>query len=189
MKRSRYTTSDYLSFEEISRTIKYFKKIKKYKIALLVEFGTKTMLRYSDLSNLKWDQILNKNTIVLNESKTKKRREITLGQTLSHSIITAYGDLGFPDSNGLVFDYSIQYINRVLKKVGFELKIKNKHISTHSFRKSGARYIWQSNGHSDEYLIKLSNILNHSSTEITRRYLGISKEEIKNIYEAFDEMI
>jgi hypothetical protein len=34
-------------------------------------------------------------------------------------------------------------------------------------RKSGCRFIWENNGHSDEYLIKLSSILNHSSTSIT----------------------
>jgi hypothetical protein len=35
----------------------------------------------------------------------------------------------------------------------------------------------------------LSSILNHSSTSITRRYLGISREEIKEIYQSFDELI
>jgi hypothetical protein len=56
-------------------------------------------------------------------------------------------------------------------------------------RKSGSRFIWDNNGDSDEYLIKLSSILNHSFTFITRKYLGISKEEIKNIYESFDELL
>jgi len=32
-------------------------------------------------------------------------------------------------------------------------------------------------------------MLNHSSTSITRRYLGINREEIKDIYQSFDEMI
>jgi len=56
-------------------------------------------------------------------------------------------------------------------------------------RKSGSRFIWENNGHSDVYLIKLSSILNHSSTSITRRYLGISREEIKDIYQSFDELM
>jgi hypothetical protein len=29
-------------------------------------------------------------------------------------------------------------------------------------------------------------VLNHSSSAITRRYLGITKEEIADIYEGFD---
>ena len=72
---------------------------------------------------------------------------------------------------------------------GVDERIRNKNISTHSLRKSGSRFIWENNGHSDEYLIKLSSILNHSSTSITRRYLGISREEIKDIYQSFDELI
>ncbi|MDE3234827.1 MAG: hypothetical protein KGO81_02655, partial [Bacteroidota bacterium] len=62
-------------------------------------------------------------------------------------------------------------------------------ISPALARKSGSRFIWENNGHSDEYLIKLSSILNHSSTSITRRYLGISREEIKDIYQSFDELM
>ena len=56
-------------------------------------------------------------------------------------------------------------------------------------RKSGSRLIWENKGHSDEYLIKLSSILNHSSTAMTRKYLGISREEIKDIYQSFDGLL
>jgi site-specific recombinase XerD len=90
--------------------------------------------------------------------------------------------------NDILFKYSIQYVNRLLKEGGRDERIKNKNISSHSLRKSGSRFIWENNGHSDEYLIKFSSILNHSSTSITRRYLGISREEIKDIYQSFDLM-
>jgi hypothetical protein len=88
-----------------------------------------------------------------------------------------------------LFHYTLQHTNLLLKQGGVDERIRNKNISTHSLRKSGSRFIWENNGHSDEYLIKLSSILNHSSTSITRRYLGISREEIKDIYQSFDELM
>jgi integrase len=88
-----------------------------------------------------------------------------------------------------VVQYTLQHTNLLLKEGGREVKIRNKNISSHSLRKVGSRYVWDSNGCSDEYLIKLSSILNHSSISITRRYLGISREEIKNIYQFFDDFM
>jgi integrase len=186
MTTTKFTTSDYLTTDEIHRLIRYFKRLGNPQMGLLIEFGVKTLLRYSDLSRIRWSDVLGKETLLLNEKKTNKRREITLGVTLRERIETTYKELGNPSPDELIFNYSLQYVNRLLKESGRDERIKNKNISSHSLRKSGSRFIWENNGHSDEYLIKLSSILNHSSTSITRRYLGISREEIKDIYQSFD---
>jgi integrase len=182
-------TSDYLTTDEILRLIRYFKKMGNHRMVLLIEFGVKTLLRYSDISRITWSDVLGKETLILNEKKTNKRREITIGRTLRESILTSYNELKQPNNEGLVFQYTLQHTNLLLKEGGKDVKIRNKNISTHSLRKSGSRFIWENNGHSDEYLIKLSSILNHSSTSITRVYLGISRQEIKDIYQNFDEMM
>ena len=189
MTTSKYTTSDYLTPEEINRLIRYFKRLGNHQMELLIEFGVKTLLRYSDLSRVKWEDVLDRETLVLNEKKTNKRREITLGRSIRERIEMVHNQLGNPNNEEYIFNYSLQYVNRLLKEGGKDVKIRNKNISSHSFRKSGSRYIWESNGNSDEYLIKLSSILNHSSTSITRRYLGISREEIKDIYQSFDQLM
>lgn len=189
MTTSKYTTSDYLTTDEIHRLIRYFNKMGNHQMELLIEFGVKTLLRYSDLSRITWSDVLGKDTLILNEKKTQKRREVTLGKSIREKIEVVYNQLKSPNKDDLIFNYSLQYVNRLLKEGGKDVKIRNKNISSHSFRKSGSRYIWESNGNSDEYLIKLSSILNHSSTSITRRYLGISKEEIKDIYHSFDELL
>jgi len=189
MTTSIYKTSDYLSTDELQRLIRYFKKLGNLRMCLLIEFGVKTLLRYSDLSRIQWNDIIGKDTLILNEKKTGKRREISIGKTLRESIETSYNELKHPNKEELVFQYTLQHTNLLLKEGAKDVKIRNKNISTHSMRKSGSRFIWENNGHSDEYLIKLSSILNHSSTFITRKYLGISKEEIKNIYESFDELL
>jgi integrase len=189
MTTNRNKTSDYLTTDEILRLIRYFKRLGNHRMVLLIEFGIKTLLRYSDISRITWSDVLGKETLILNEKKTNKRREITIGRTLRDSILTSYNELKQPNNEGLVFQYTLQHTNLLLKEGGKDVKIRNKNISTHSLRKSGSRFIWENNGHSDEYLIKLSSILNHSSTSITRRYLGISREEIKDIYQSFDEMM
>jgi integrase len=186
MTTTKFTTSDYLTTDEIHRLIRYFRKSGKPQMSLLIEFGVKTLLRYSDLSRIRWSDVIGKDTLYINEKKTNKRREITLGVTLRERVESTYNQLGNPFPEGLMFNYSLQYVNRLLKEGGKDERIKNKNISSHSLRKSGSRFIWENNGHSDEYLIKLSSILNHSSTSITRRYLGISREEIKDIYQSFD---
>ncbi len=189
MTTTKYTTSDYLTTDEIHRLIRYFKKMGNPIMELLIETGVKTLLRYSDLNQITWSDVLGKDTLILNEKKTNKRREITLGRTLRERIEVVYNQFQNPNNEDLLFPYSIQYVNRLLKEGGKDVKIRNKNISTHSLRKSGSRYIWENNGHSDEYLIKLSSILNHSSTSITRRYLGISRDEIVDIYKYFDNMM
>ena len=186
MTTSKFTTSDYLTPEEINRLIRYFKRLGNHQMELLIEFGVKTLLRYSDLSRVKWEDVLDRETLVLNEKKTNKRREITLGRRIRERIEMVHNQLGNPNKEVYVFNYSLQYVNRLLKEGGKDVKIRNKNISTHSFRKSGGRYVWNSFGCSDESLIKLSLLLNHSSTSITRRYLSIQKEEIEDIYQSFD---
>ena len=189
MTTTRYKTSDYLTTDEIHRLIRYLHRLGNPRMSLLIEFGVKTLLRFSDLNRIRWSDVLGKETLLLNEKKTNKRREITLGVSLQNSIEVTYKELGTPPNEEFLFQYTLQHTNLLLKEGGRDCKIRNKNISTHSFRKSGSRYIWENNGHSDEYLIKLSSILNHSSTSITRKYLGISREEIKDIYQSFDYLL
>ena len=79
MTTTIYKTSDYLSTDELHRLIRYFKKMGNLRMCLLIEFGVKTLLRYSDLSRIQWIDVIGKDTLILNEKKTGKRREISLG--------------------------------------------------------------------------------------------------------------
>ena len=59
---------------------------------------------------------------------------------------------------------------------------KNIAISSHSLRKTFGRQVWNNNGESDKALLYLSELFNHSSPAITKRYLGIRQEELDDIY-------
>ena len=115
----------------------------------------------------------------------KKQKEIKANATKTVIKEIRFG----PNTDEHDFNFKLKHAVNFLKEGAKDVKIRNKNISTHSMRKSGSRFIWENNGHSDEYLIKLSSILNHSSTYITRKYLGISREEIKDIYQSFDELM
>lgn len=55
----------------------------------------------------------------------------------------------------------------------------------HLFRKTFGRKVIESAGEQSEMaLIKLSEIFNHASPMITRRYLGLRSEELEEVYEA-----
>lgn len=186
MTKSIDKTSDYLSTEELRKLNRYFQNQKNYSMALLIEFGFRTLLRFSDLERFKWEDILNMDELTLNEKKTNKRRAIKVGEVLRELITKYYSEMENPYIKSKVFEYTLRHTNRLLQIGAKEIGIRKKNISTHSLRKSGARFIWEEFNKSDESLIKLSMVLNHSSSAITRRYLGITKEEIADIYEGFN---
>ncbi len=186
MTKSIDKTSDYLSTEELRKLNRYFQNQKNYSMALLIEFGFRTLLRFSDLERFKWEDILNMDELTLNEKKTNKRRAIKVGEVLKELITKYYSEMENPYLKSKVFEYTLRHTNRLLQIGAKEIGIRKKNISTHSLRKSGARFIWEEFNKSDESLIKLSMVLNHSSTAITRKYLGITKEEIADIYEGFN---
>jgi integrase len=103
MTTSKYTTSDYLTPEEINKLIRYFKRLGNHQMELLIEFGVKTLLRYSDLSRVKWEDVLDRETLVLNEKKTNKRREITLGRCIRERIEMVHNQLGNPNNEEFIF--------------------------------------------------------------------------------------
>jgi integrase len=74
---------------------------------------------------------------------------------------------------------SKQYVNRKLKEL---FGSKSLSVSTHSLRKTFGRQVWSNNNETDKALLYLSELFNHSSPAITKRYLGIRQEELDDIY-------
>jgi integrase len=177
------TTSDYLNFDStLNKALKLIKSDKNYKLGFLVIFGINAGLRISDILKLKHEDMVN-DSISLVESKTNKKRVIRLND----NIRSAYTLLKHRNSEteGYVFIsnqntvYSSQFVNRKLKEI---FGSKNLSISTHSLRKTFGRQVWVNNGESDKALLYLSELFNHSSPAITKRYLGIRQEELDDIY-------
>ena len=184
------TTSDFLEWSQSMNLIRNLYRDGDYRISLLVSFGSFWGLRISDILSLKWQQVYDRDEFELVEKKTQKRRVIKINGQLKKHIYDCYLNINphtveesiFISKKGSV--YTVQRINVILKvlKVRYNLKIKN--FSSHSLRKCFGREVFsRSDSNAELALVKLSQLLNHSSPSITRRYLGISQKELMETYE------
>jgi len=179
-------TSDYLDFDKAMRVGERMLKDEKKKImGLYIIIAVNTGLRVGDMLKLKWEHFKDnrRGFILVVEGKTSKARRIDLNESISKAVehfrnVTPHSFM-FKSQKGSV--YSIQQINRLLKSI-FEREAKDLNISSHSLRKTFGRRVYDMNGESENALIYLSEIFQHSSMSITRKYLGIRQEELKNIY-------
>ena len=154
------------------------------------KFGLNVGLRITDLLNIKFDDVDIPNRVYkLSEGKTGKSKVVTLNATAC-SIVTRRrtenpGDVFMFQSHspklkrGTVQPISRVSVSRVLKRVGDDLGLN---INTHSMRKSRG-YAMFEGGLPIEHI---SKILNHSSTAVTLRYIGIEKMDIARSYDEFE---
>lgn len=174
--------STYVNFEKANMEgLKLIRRNKNSNFGLLIICGCNLGLRISDLIKLTFNQ-LKQDEIILIEQKTKKKRILQINDNIKSALHYFESDTNFKNG-GYCFlsqkgtKYSSQQVNRLLKSY-----FKGTRISTHSLRKSFGRRVWENNGKSDEALIYLSEIFNHSNMSITRKYLGIRQEELNDIY-------
>lgn len=187
--KNQLTKSDYLKMDEYNKLIKGLHKDRAYLWELYVVLSFATALRSSDVRSLMWSDVLYRDSFVKTEKKTRKTRKITLGKQAQQRIRELYEILKSPNPNELIFQntttkrpFTIQYINRIMKhwRVKYRLNVGN--FSTHTFRKTFGRYVYDSSENKSEALIILNSILNHTSINETKVYIGLRDDEISNIY-------
>jgi len=178
-------TSDFLIWDEGIKLIDTLISDRNYRTALFIGSGMYSGLRVSDLLRLTWSDLEGK-TIRIAEKKTKKVREITISDKYRYIInqcISIKSDCPLVFVNRQQSSLSTQYLNHLLKGLKDKYSfITCENFSCHSLRKSFGRHVWENNDCSEASLIKLSEVFNHSSTQLTRKYLGISREETADIY-------
>ena len=184
--KSKIKSAEHLEESEINRLLKYLYQNENWVYYILVRLGISTALRYSDLCRITWKDVINQKVLIVKEKKTGKVREIPLQKELTETMLKIYSKLNRPDPDEVIIKLHIRTINKQLKIHAFYAGIRKKRVSTHTMRKSFGRIIYERNGRSDEALIKLSHLFNHSSTAITRIYLSITKEEVDDLYDIQD---
>lgn len=171
------TGSQYIDFDKaLNKGMKLIKTKENPSFGLLIVVGINLGLRIDDLLNLSFKD-LRQDKIEIIEGKTKKKRSLIINEHI-HTALNYFDD----DVKGDAFKsqkgnaYSVQHVNRLIKKY-----FKGK-VSSHSLRKSFGRRVWTNDNESERSLIYLSELFNHSSSKITRTYLGIRQAELDDIY-------
>ncbi len=191
--KNSYTTADYLNWDSMLILIRKLYNDGDYRFSLLIGCGSFFGLRISDLRTLTWDMILDQESFTLQEQKTRKRRIIKINRGFQRHVRDCYEALKVTDRQQPCFlskkgsIYSVQRINARFKEIKVQYRLPIKNFSTHSLRKTFGRKVVESAGKDAEMaLIRLSELFNHSSVQVSRRYLGLRQEELFGVYDALD---
>lgn len=164
---------------------------KKSIIGFYIIYSINVGLRVSDVLKLKHSHINGLSVgddLVLIEQKTGKSRTITINSEVYNAyqkLVAQLKATGRYDKHGFVFIsqkggvFSYKSVDRLLQQIFQNKKLQ---ISTHSLRKSFARRFYEQNNRTEHSLLLIGEAFNHSSLSITKKYLGLRKEEVKNIY-------
>ena len=188
------TTSDYIEWDSAINLVHRLFRDGDYRMSLLVGCGIFFGLRISDTLRLTWKMLLDDSSFEIIEKKTQKRREVRINANFQKHINDYFNALEIRDQSEYCFIsrkkrvYSVQRINVLLKDIKKKYNLKSvKNISSHSLRKTFGRHIYEradSNG--EVALAMLSELFNHSNIVVTKRYLGLRKEEIMGCYDLLD---
>lgn len=166
-----------------------------YRDLLLFTLGINTGLRISDILALKWGSFLNGGRLLKVESKlnlveikTKKVKTFMLNKSVMEALKLYYNSLDSVSPDAPVFSSrksdngspkalsrvgAWMLLNRYARMVGL-----NDGIGTHTLRKTFGYHLYK-RGVSLEHIQKM---LNHSSPAITLRYIGITQDQLNDIY-------
>lgn len=184
------TTADYLPYEDYKRLLKGLEDDGKFRWCIYCTLSFCLGLRISDILKLKWGDVIHQGSIVVTEKKTGKTKRIPIGESASERVEYMYRKLGKPKHTEYIMSnytgekpVSSQYVNRTLKDwiEKYDLPIHN--FSSHTFRKTFGRYVYESNGRTEESLIILNRIFRHHSIKTTIIYIGLTDEEVGKVFE------
>jgi len=192
--RGSITTSDYLPFDDYQKLVQNLIDEKKYWWACYCILSFCTGLRFSDVSKLRWVDVLDQKLIIVCAKKTGKTHTIPIGSNAASHLNTLYVRLNKPNKTEYILSGSksngkpvnIQYVNKALKRFAKKYKLDIEHFSTHTFRKTFGRYVYEKSGRSNESLLYLNRIFKHSNLDTTMIYLGIRDDEIASIFHSIE---
>lgn len=192
VKNSR-TTADFLEWNTMLSLIRKLYRDGDYRMSLFIGAGCFFGIRVSDLRKLTWRTLLSDEKFELVEQKTGKRRVIKINGEFQKHIRDCYTALNIVNDDEPCFIsrkkvvYTTQRLNVKLKEIKEKYKIKIDNFSCHSLRKAFGRKVFEASGENAQMaLVRLSELFNHSSVQITKIYLGIRTDELLETYDMLD---
>jgi len=182
---------------EAIRAIKGALKEKSPRNFLLWVLGTNTGLRISDLLKLKVKDVQDrkgniKDSLDITEQKTKRQKNIEINPEAKFALEYFFKKTGIYDLDEYLFKDTRkgkEHINKPISRVrawqmindwAREAGIKTK-IGTHTLRKTYGHQAHQAGID----IIYISEALGHRNIETTRRYLGITQDDVKKAFKNF----
>ncbi len=191
--KNSHTAADYVEWNEAMNLIRRLYRDEDYRMSLFIGCGCFFGLRVSDIKSLTWRMILDADRFELREKKTQKRRLIKINSDFQNHIRMCYEALGIRNKDEYCFlskkkvVYSTQRINVLLKEIKTKYHLKVQNFSCHSLRKAFGRRVFETSGEQAQMaLVKLSELFNHSSVQITKIYLGLRQDELMETYDLLD---
>lgn len=157
---------------------------------MLICLGINTALRISDMLQLRWGNVYDFNKkqyvkhIVIREKKTGKETRIALNNNVKKAFTMYMESLDNISNNDFIFTgrtngshLSRSQAFRIITHAAKALNMENG-ISCHSLRKTFGYHAWKVGTPP----AMLMDIYNHSSYEITKRYLGIKQDDRDSVF-------
>ena len=158
----------------------------------LIVTGLNTALRISDILNITWDEVYDfeldccKTHLKLTEMKTKKIQNIVINEELKWALKllkessdnVAPSQYLFHSKDDCFKPISRIQAYRIIRKAAKMTVSNHTHIGCHSLRKTFGYFAYKNGANP----ILLMSIFNHSSFEITKRYIGITQDEKDSVY-------
>ena len=186
------TTTTSMEWDQFKSLISKLERDGEYKFCLLIVIGVFTGLRISDLLQLKFNQFTGSEFLNINERKTKKERRIKINSDLKDILERIKLKMDIKDDDQFIFvnKYGTKpidksYVNVKLKEIlhKYDIHLEG-NVSSHMFRKTLGNRALKLNNYSNESIILLMELFNHSSPVTTKRYLGVRNSEIESIYDS-----
>ena len=163
--------------KEIIKDIAHYLKHNNKRDFILFSLAVYSGLRITDILKLKVKDVKNRSEFVIIEKKTRKRRVLNINRNLQ-DILKSYVK-NKDDTDYLISSYNTGEtpITRtrafqIIKRLGEKFDLN---ISPHSLRKTFGYFHYKAN----KDIVILQKIFNHSHSDVTLRYIGMSFETVK----------
>ncbi|MGN0311322.1 MAG: tyrosine-type recombinase/integrase [Lachnospiraceae bacterium] len=186
------TTQPIKNWDQLQIFKNYYKSVKKNnRNYCLVILGLNSALRISDILHLTYGDVFDykqkqwKTHIVVKEHKTGKINRIYMNRELTETLMQ-YADLTAHTAQDYLFTGKTQgdqplsrsQAYRIIKEAATFAGL-SQNVSCHSLRKTFGYHAWKQGAQP----VLLMNIFNHSTFQITKRYLGIDQDDKDAVFE------
>ena len=207
-EKDRHAADPIKSRSDISRVTRHLVEAGRYRDNLLFVMGVNFGYRCSDLVQIKFGHVLQldgydergspllsyKPSITLQEKKTKHLRTVFLNRAVYTALDLYLQHLGAIDFDSYLFrsasnrctsnqPLAVRSVERILKDVINEELRMNIHASTHCLRKTFGYQVVISAPDRPRAVQFLQTAFGHSSPVITMAYIGITNDEIMQVYQ------